>query len=173
MGSFDRWGSTMKERAMQALHAQALLFIAEETADPNSYVFRPYWSIADAIAQCFTVLCRTISASWVLEGDITSCFDNFSDDWLLRHFPRDKAMLRKWLTAGYFDQRQLHPTLKGTPQGGIVSPLAANVALDGLEELLNQEFSPKDKVSLVRYADDFIITGVSKELLEKKIRPPG
>ena len=156
---------------MQALHAQALLPIAEETADPNAYGFRPYRSTADAIAQCFTVLCRTISASWVLEGDITGCFDNFSHDWLLRHVPTDKAMLRKWLMAGYFDQRQLHPTLKGTPQGGIVSPLATNVALDGLEELLNQEFAQADKVHLVRYADDFIITGVSKELLEKKIRP--
>ena len=162
---------TMKDRAMQALHAQALLPIAEETADPNSFGFRPYRSTADAIGQCFNALSRKTSASWVLEADITGCFDNLSHDWLLRHVPTDKALLRKWLTAGYFDQRQLHPTLKGTPQGGIVSPLAANIALDGLEDILNQEFSPKDKVNLVRYADDFVITGASKELLEKKVRP--
>ncbi|MDA8149576.1 MAG: reverse transcriptase domain-containing protein [Nitrospiraceae bacterium] len=106
-----------------------------------------------------------------LEGDITGYFDNFSHDWMLEHIPMDKALLRKWLTAGYINQRQLHPTLKGTPQGGIVSPLATNVALDGLEDILNQEFTQKDKVHLVRIADDFIVTGGSKELLEKKVRP--
>lgn len=162
---------TMKDRAMQGLHALALLPIAEETADPNSYGFRPIRSTADAIEQCFRVLSRKTSAPWVLEGDITGCFDNFSHDWMLEHVPMDKALLRKWLTAGYIDQRQLHPTLKGTPQGGIVSPLAANVALDGLEDNLNREFAQKDKVHLVRYADDFIVTGASKELLEKKVRP--
>ena len=92
---------TMKDRAMQALHAQALLPIAEETADPNSFGFRPYRSTADAIGQCFNALSRKTSASWVLEGDITGCFDNLSHDWLLRHVPTDKALLRKWLTAGY------------------------------------------------------------------------
>ena len=107
----------------------------------------------------------------MLEGDITGCFDNFSHDWLLRHVPMDKTMLQKWLTAGFIEQRHLHPTLKGTPQGGIISPVAANVALDGLEEILNQEFAQKDKVHLVRYADDFVITGASKDLLEKKVRP--
>ena len=162
---------TMKDRAMQAIHAQSLLPIAEETADPNSYGFRPFRSTADAIDQCFKILRMRTSAQWILEGDITGCFDNFSHDWLLEHVPMDKALLRKWLTTGYIDQRQLHPTLKGTPQGGIVSPLASNVALDGLEEILKQEFAQKDKVHLVRFADDFVITGASKELLEKKVRP--
>ena len=162
---------TMKDRVMQAIHAQSLLPIAEETADPNSYGFRPFRSTADAIDQCFKILRMRTSAQWILEGDITGCFDNFSHDWLLNHVPMDKVMLQKWLTAGYIDQRHLHPTLKGTPQGGIVSPLAANVALDGLEEILKQEFAQKEKVHLVRYADDFVITGASKELLGKKVRP--
>ena len=162
---------TMKDRAMQGLHALALSPIAEETADPNSYGFRPFRSTADAIEQCFRTLSRKTSATWVLEGDITGCFDNLSHDWLLRHVPMDKAMLRKWLTAGYIDQRHLHPTLKGTPQGGIVSPVAANVALDGLEATLNQELAQKDKVHLIRFADDFVVTGASKDLLEKKVRP--
>ena len=162
---------TMKDRAMQGLHALALLPIAEETADPNSYGFRPYRSTADAIEQCFTLLSQRTSASWVLEGDIAGCFDNFSHDWLLEHVPMDKALLRKWLTAGYIDQRHLHPTRTGTPQGGLISPVLANVALDGLEKILSQEFAKEDKVHLVRYADDFVITGASKELLEKKVRP--
>ncbi len=162
---------TMKDRAMQGLHALALLPIAEETADPNSYGFRPYRSTADAIEQCFKLLSRKISAPWVLEGDITGCFDNISHEWLLTHVPMDKVMLQKWLTAGYIDQRHLNPTLAGTPQGGLISPVLANVALDGLEEVLNQEFAQEDKVNLVRYADDFVITGASKVLLEKKVRP--
>ena len=91
---------TMKDRAMQGLHALALLPIAEETADPNSYGFRPIRSTADAIEQCFRVLSRKTSAPWVLEGDITGCFDNFSHDWMLEHVPMDKALLRKWLTTG-------------------------------------------------------------------------
>ena len=162
---------TMKDRAMQGLHALALLPIAEETADPNSYGFRPCRSTADAIEQCFKLLSRKISAPWVLEGDITGCFDNISHEWLLTHVPMDKVMLQKWLTAGYIDQRHLNPTLAGTPQGGLISPVLANVALDGLEEVLNQEFAQEDKVNLVRYADDFVITGASKVLLEKKVRP--
>jgi len=162
---------TMRDRAMQAIHTQSLIPIAEETADPNSYGFRPFRSTADAIEQCFNLFCRKTSVQWVLEGDITGCFDNFSHDWLLEHVPMDTLMLRKWLTAGYIDQRHLYPTLKGSPQGGIISPTAANVALDGLEKILKQEFAQKDRVNLVRFADDFVITGASKELLEKNVRP--
>ena len=162
---------TMKDRAMQGLHALALLPIAEETADPNSYGFRPFRSTADAIDQCFKGPSRKTSAPWVLEGDIAGCFDNISHEWLRTHVPMDKAMLHEWLTAGYIDQRHLNPTLAGTPQGGLISPVLANVALDGLEKILNREFTQEDKVHFVRYADDFVITGASKALLEKKVRP--
>jgi RNA-directed DNA polymerase len=171
---------TMKDRAMQALYLLALEPIAETTADPNSYGFRPKRSTADALQQCFTTLCRGCSPQWVLEGDIKGCFDHISHQWMLHHVPTDKAVLRRWLKAGYVENRHLFPTEAGTPQGGIISPTLANMTLDGLEVLLGQHF-PREKwkhgkrwrpkVNLVRYADDFIITGDSRELLEDEVRP--
>jgi RNA-directed DNA polymerase len=170
---------TMKDRAMQALYLLALLSVAETTADPNSYGFRPKRSTADAISQCFIVLSHKTSAQWVLEGDIRGCFDNISHAWMLDHISTDKEVLRKWLKAGFMENRTLFPTEAGTPQGGIISPTAANLTLDGLERLLKETFRKKviqgkvhsPKVNFVRYADDFIITGTSKELLENEVKP--
>ncbi len=77
----------MNDRAMQALWLLALNPVAETTADPNSYGFRPRRSTADAIEQCFCVLAKRVSPQWILEGDIRGCFDNISHSWLLEHFP--------------------------------------------------------------------------------------
>ena len=170
---------TMKDRAMQALYLLALLPVAETTADPNSYGFRPERSTADAINQCFRLLAQKTSAAWVLEGDIRGCFDNISHEWMLKHIPMDKEVLRKWLKAGLVENRTLFPTEAGTPQGGIISPTLANLTLDGLERVLKATFRSKvvggktrnPKVNLVRYADDFIITGSSQELLENEVKP--
>jgi RNA-directed DNA polymerase len=167
---------TMKDRAMQAQYLLALDPLAETTADPNSYGFRKKRSTADAIEQCFKLLCRQDSAQWILEGDIQSCFDRISHEWLLTHIPTDKVILPKWLKAGFMEQGYLHPTDAGTPQGGIISPVLANLALDGLEQELTKKFSKpvagiNTKVHLVRYADDFIITGASQELLEREVKP--
>ncbi len=107
----------MKCRAMQALYLLALEPIAETTADPNSYGFRPLRSTADAREQCFNALVKAESAHWVLEADIQGCFDKISHDWMLANIPTDKAMLKKWLTAGYVYQNELFPTNSGTPQG--------------------------------------------------------
>src|ERR1700693_1124397 len=123
----------MKCRAMQALYLLALDPVAETTADPNSYGFRPERSTADAIEQCFITLARRASPEWILEGDIRGCFGNFSRSWFLEHIPMDKVILRKWLQAGYIDEGTRFETRAGTPQGGIVSPVIANMALDGLE----------------------------------------
>lgn len=170
---------TMKDRAMQALHLQALAPVAETTADKNSYGFRPERSTADAIEQCFKALGKRQSAQWVLEGDIKGCFDHISHDWMLRNIPTDGTVLKKWLNAGYIEKRTLFPTEAGTPQGGIISPTLANMVLDGLETLLKQRFPAKrvegtliqSKINLIRYADDFIITGTTKDVLENKVRP--
>jgi RNA-directed DNA polymerase len=145
--------------AMQALYLQALEPIAETTGDPNSYGFRKERSTADAIEQCFIVLGKRKSPKWILEGDIQSCFDKISHAWLLAHIPMDKTILRKWLKAGFMDHGTLYPTEAGTPQGGIASPVLANLALDGLERELQTHFpKPKSgynaKVNLVRYCDD-------------------
>src|SRR5579862_933047 len=166
---------TMKDRAMQALHLLALEPIAETKADHNSYGFRPGRGTADAIGQSFLALSKSYSAQWVLEGDIRGCFDNISHEWMLRNVPADKEVLRKWLKAGFMENRILFPTEARTPQGGIISPTLANLTLDGLERLLKERFSvkhgPSRKVNLIRYADDFIITGATKELLENEVKP--
>jgi len=165
----------MKCRAMQALHLLALEPIAETTADLNSYGFRPERSTADAGKQCFNSLAQKASAEWVQEADIKGCFDNISHDWMIANIPTDKAILKKWLKAGYVYQNELFPTDAGTPQGGIISPVAANMTLDGLEARLAEKF-PKAKqagrkMNMVRYADDFIVTGNSKEWLEHEVKP--
>ena len=166
----------MRDRAMQVLYLLALDPVAETLADPNSYGFRRERSTADAMEQCFTALARKASAAWVLEGDIKACFDRISHDWLEAHIPMERAMLRKWLKAGYLERQILHATDDGTPQGGPLSPALANLTLDGLEQQLRARYpKPKAgynaKVNLVRYADDFIITGDSRELLEQEVRP--
>jgi RNA-directed DNA polymerase len=88
---------TMKDRAMQALHLLALDPVAETTAAPNSYGFRKERSCADAMGQCNTILSNNTRPQWILAGDIKSCFDQISHDWLLAHIPTDKAILQKWL----------------------------------------------------------------------------
>lgn len=162
---------TMMDRAHQALHHLALEPIAEMRADKNSYGFRPYRSCADAIEQCFIALARKCSPQWVLEGDIKACFDTISHSWLLENTPMDKRVLKKWLAVGFIHDNQWYPTEEGTPQGGIASPTLANITLDGLEQHIKSLCNKKDKVNLIRYADDFIITGSSRELLEDKIKP--
>jgi len=164
---------TMLDRARQALHLLALDPVAETTADPNSYGFRKERSVADAIEQCFILLARSNSAQWVLEGDIQSCFDEISHEWLLSHIPMDRAILKKWLEAGFIERESFCLTTTGTPQGGIISPVLMNLTLDGLESWLAKHFPPRrgHQVRLVRFADDFIITGGTKELLEDEVRP--
>ena len=164
---------TMDDRARQALHLSALEPIAETTADPNSYGFRKKRSVADAVEQCFKLLCRSNSPQWILEGDIQSCFDGISHEWLLSHIPMDRAILKEWLKAGVIERESFSLTTTGTPQGGILSPALMNLTLDGLESLLAKRF-PRHRgnlVKLVRFADDFVITGRTKELLEVEVRP--
>lgn len=169
---------TMKDRAMQALFMLALHPVSETRADPNSYGFRPERSTADAIMQCYMLLRKKGSPQWILEADIKGCFDHIDHQWLVDNVPMDKNVLRKWLKAGVVDMGRVWKTEEGTPQGGIISPTLANIALDGIEALLAEHFGAKGskklrkhKVGFVRYADDFVITGTSKELLENEVKP--
>jgi RNA-directed DNA polymerase len=167
---------TMKDRAMQAWFLLALDPVAETLADPNSFGFRKERCQADAIAQCFISLGRKHTAEWIMEGDIKACYDRISHQWLLENIPMEKTMLRKWLKAGYIEEHILYPTEEGVPQGGIISPVIANMALDGLEKFLRERLpkrrrGQKIKVNLVRFADDFIITGYSKACLAEIVRP--
>ncbi len=116
---------TMKDRAMQALYLLALDPVAETMADGASYGFRQRRSCADAIESCFNALVR--SSGWVLEGDIRSCFDHISHEWLMAHVPMDRAILHKWLKSGYMEKHSFYKTEEGTPQGGIITPLTQKV----------------------------------------------
>lgn len=165
---------TMKDRAMQALHLLSLEPLVEERADPNAYGFRLKRSCHDAREQCFNALCRKNSASWILEGDIKACFDRIDHEYLLREIPMDKLILRKFLKSGFMEKNQLHPTTAGTPQGGICSPALAVMALSGLEKLIrspNERQQKQEKIHMISYADDFIVTAASKELLTDKVMP--
>lgn len=170
---------TMKDRAMQALYAMSLEPLAETGGDNFSYGFRKGRSAADAMVRIHTLLSRRISPEWVLEGDIKGCFDHISHEWLLEHIPMDKAMPKKWLKCGFIFNGGLFPTGEGTPQGGIISPILANMTLDGIQELLASKFpiaikngkEIRHKINLVRYADDFIVTGDSEEILRDEVKP--
>jgi len=167
---------TMRDRAMQALHLLALDPVAEVTGDQHSYGFRRERSTADAIEQVRNILARSFCAEWVLECDIKGCFDNISHDWLLANVRMNKGVLKKWLHAGFVEGGVLFATNAGTPQGGIISPVLANCALDSLQHELETLFATvrqarAAKVNLVRYADDFVITGSSRELLEAQVKP--
>jgi RNA-directed DNA polymerase len=170
---------TMLDRAMQALYLLALEPASELSSDPNSYGFRQNRSTHDAMGQLFVSLSNKASAQWVLEADIKGCFDHINHDWLLRNVSMDTEVLRKWLKAGVVYKGRLAPTDEGTPQGGIISPTLANVTLNGLEtglvSYLGTKFGKtqarKLKINVVRYADDFVITGTSQEVLETEVKP--
>lgn len=169
----------MYDRAMQALYALALDPVSETTADEKSFGFRRGRSAQDACEYIFTALSRRTSPEWVLEGDIKGCFDHISHDWLIDHIPMDKSVLKQFLKAGFVFQNELFPTDEGRPQGGVISPILANMALDGMQKVLSDRFHTNrlgkidlrfknaHKVNLVRYADDFIVTAATKEIAEE------
>ncbi|KAF5433071.1 RNA-directed DNA polymerase [Candidatus Methanophagaceae archaeon] len=170
---------TMYDRAMQTLYALALSPIAELTADLCSFGFRKYRSAQDACEYAFVCLSTKNYAQWVLNGDIKGCYDNIGHVWLLENIPMDKAILKQFLKAGFVYKRHLNPTKAGTPQGGIISPILANMTLDGLEVAIASRYyvtkrgiidkgrCNPHKVNFVRYADDFIVTAASEEIADE------
>jgi RNA-directed DNA polymerase len=162
---------TMRDRAMQALYALALVPVAETIGDPNSYGFRDGRCCADAIKQCYNCLAKRRSGRWILEADIQACFDRIDHEWMLNNILTDKKILRSWLNAGYIEEGKLYPTKAGTPQGSVISPVLANMTLDGLESAIRNAVPRNAKVNMIRYADDLIVTGKSKEILQEKVKP--
>lgn len=165
---------TLKCRAMQALHLLALEPLVEERADPNAYGFRRKRSTHDAIEQCFNALGKSRSATFVLEGDIRDCFGQISHDWLLENIPMDKQILRKFLKAGFMEKGRLNPTIKGTPQGSVISPAITVLTLAGLENTLRpatKNQRNRKKINTISFADDFIVTAASAEILQQEVMP--
>ncbi|MHC5897690.1 reverse transcriptase/maturase family protein, partial [Nostoc sp.] len=141
----------------------------EARFEPNSYGFRAGRSCHDAIEAIFLAI--RVKPKYVLDADIAKCFDRIDQEALLRKlntFPTIRRQVRSWLKAGVMDNKQLFPTSEGTPQGGVISPLLANIALHGMEERIKQyaETLPtrsghgkrdnRRNLSLIRYADDFV-----------------
>jgi RNA-directed DNA polymerase len=174
---------TVKDGVMQAMVKLALEPEWESRFEANSYGFRPGRSIMDAITAIHTTMNKRGSSEWVLDADINGCFDNISHDALLSRLPVFTKVIRRWLKAGVVEFGRKSDSLAGTPQGGIISPLLANIALDGLERLFGSEnthgnhVSPAERkgrdkgVSVIRYADDFVVTAPSKEVLEEYVIP--
>jgi RNA-directed DNA polymerase len=170
---------TLYDRAMQTLYALAISPIEASTGDLTSFGFRKFRSTKDAFAYTHICLSCKRSAEYILEGDIKSCFDMISHDWLLNNIPIKKSILSQFLKAGYFENGRLFPTDKGAPQGSPLSPILANMTLNGMETELGRIFYSqkngkidknncnKHKINYVRYADDLIITANSEETLLK------
>jgi RNA-directed DNA polymerase len=155
----------VRDRIGQAVVANALEPEWEAIFEPNSYGFRPGRSCQDAIGQSYVRL-RGGGDSWVLEADIKGFFDNIAHEAILGNlgnFPGG-TQIKGWLKAGFLYQGEFSPTETGTPQGGVISPLLANIGLHGLENYIK---ATNSRLGVVRYADDFIVTARDKGSLEK------
>ena len=157
---------TLYGRAIQALYVLAEEPVAEITSDVRSFGFRLFRSAQDASAYVFKCLSRRTSVQWVLEEDIKGCFDNTAHNWLMKHIPMDRLVLAQFPKAVYAFEENLFPAARGTPQGGIISPILANMTLDGIESLLAARF-PRMKIHFIRVADDFLVKAPTKEIAEE------
>jgi RNA-directed DNA polymerase len=165
---------TMNDRALQGLVKMALEPEWEAKFEPNSYGFRPGRSCHDAIGAIFNAI--RYKPKYVLDADIAKCFDKIDHERLLyklNTYPTLRKQIRAWLKAGVMDGKELFPTSEGTPQGGVISPLLANIALHGMENRIKELAKDIDwrnekghlvsisarrrSISLIRYADDFVI----------------
>ncbi len=158
---------TVRDRIEQAIVKNALEPEWEAVFEQHSYGFRPGRSCQDAIEQSFirTCMSKTGKDTWVLEADIKGFFDNIAHESILNimsNFPK-RELIKGWLKAGFVFQGKLNSTEQGTPQGGVISPLLANIGLHGLETYIK---TTNSKLGVVRYADDFIVTARDKDSLE-------
>jgi len=163
---------TMLERAKQTLVKSALEPEWEARFEPNSYGFRPGRSCQDAIEAIYNNI--RYKQKFVLDADIKGCFDNINQEALLQKLKTYTAMrqaVKMWLKAGVLEGVDFSPTEMGTPQGGVISPLLANIALHGMEEAIKEGYSLRshnvEKPILIRYADDFVILHSQKEAIDK------
>ncbi|NEO16819.1 group II intron reverse transcriptase/maturase [Moorena sp. SIO3F7] len=170
---------TIYDRALQALVKQALEPEWEAKFEPNSYGFRPGRSCHDAINAIFIGVSK--KPLWVLDADISKCFDKINHEYLLKKintYPTMRRLIKGWLKAGVVDKGTTFSTEEGTPQGGIISPLCANIALHGMEERIKQYADSlptkygnrrrrRHSLNFIRYADDFVIMHQSQEVVEE------
>lgn len=159
----------MKNRAQQALAKLALEPEWEAHFEPNSYGFRPGRSCHDAIEAIFNSINK--KPKYVLDADIAQCFDRYRHSALhdkLATFSAMRRAVKAWLKAGVMDGGACYPTTEGSPQGGVISPLLANVALHGLETAIRAAFTTTEgKPTVIRYADDFVVLHPNRSVIER------
>lgn len=174
----------IKDRVFQNIVKNSLEPQWEARFEPSTYGFRPKRSVQDAIVNLFTKLSSRSTRKWIFEGDFKGCFDNLNHEYIMKcliDFPAKDA-IQKWLKAGFIDNNSFYDTDSGTPQGGIVSPLLANIALHGMEEELGISYYrageyhklARKSVGVVKYADDFVIVCKTKEeamSMYEKLKP--
>ena len=169
---------TIEDRAKQMLAYLALCPQWEASFEASSYGFRPGRSVHDAMEAVFLGICK--KSKWVLDADISKCFDQINHQYLLEKcntFPKMQKQIRAWLKAGILDGDDYAFPEMGTPQGGIISPLLANIALHGIHEHLNtyinslggHRLNNRQAFTYVRYADDFVFMHPDKKVIEDSI----
>jgi RNA-directed DNA polymerase len=169
----------MTDRAVQALYHQALDPVVEEMSDRNSFGFRKYRSAQDALTRIRTLMDKPTSPRILLDADIRKCFDKINHQYLLDNTPiYNKHVLEEWLKSGVADDTgQIAKTEEGTPQGGVISPLLCNIALNGLEKQIREstgatsDAQKRHKVQTIRYADDFLIIGETEPMIRERVLP--
>src|SRR5256714_3924705 len=163
----------MLDRCLQAMVKNALEPAWEARFEGTSYGFRPGRSGHDAIGKIYLLARPNKTKKWVLDADIKGAFDNISHEYLLKAIGPvpGKELIKQWLKAGYVEQEMFHATEQGTPQGGVVSPLLANIALHGMEEVLGVKYNSQGQIAgnraIVRYADDFVCFCETREDAEQ------
>jgi RNA-directed DNA polymerase len=153
----------IRDRALQAILKNGLEPSWEARFEGSSYGFRPGRGCHDAIGKIYQLCRPNKRKKWILDADIQGAFDNISHQFLLSTLGDvpGKELILQWLKAGYLDMGHYHETLSGTPQGGVISPLLANIALHGMEQALGVKHRTRGELigtrAVVRYADDFCV----------------
>ena len=166
---------TMSDRVEQAVVKSVLEPYWEAKFEETSYGFRPGRSAHDAIARIYIAINK--GSKYVLDADISKCFDKINHKYLLSKLecPNTiKQKVKQWLKAGVMDNGVFEETKAGTPQGGVISPLLANIALDGMIREIQRKFlkGKKEhrqnyKARIIRYADDFVVISESLEVIQQ------
>jgi RNA-directed DNA polymerase len=169
---------TIRDRALQAMVTNALEPSWEARFEATSYGFRPGRSAHDAIQRLWMLLRGSARKGWIVDADIKGAFDNIDHEYLLQAIGLipGRELIRQWLKAGFVECGAWNPTESGTPQGGVISPLLANIALHGMEEALGVRYQDQGRgqtitstIAVVRYADDFVITCITRAEAEAAI----
>ena len=156
----------MKDRAIYVLYTLALEPFANLAADEHSFGFRRGKSTRNALIRLQEVLYDGPDKHWVLKTDVESCFNKISRKWIVENIPLDKRLLSQLTDYSYIQGNKLHRSKQGIPQGAAMSPIICNLALDGLEKTIADTI---EDVHFIRYADDIVLVGKSKEMLMRSV----